>query len=125
MRVYLRHPANRLQSRQREQQRQKRQNPRRVHFEGALSAGIRVLTPVAPWCPYQGPLIRVERSGFYVTELDMPDPNVIWHTPAQTKFSVHKLMDLPLTVKRIPIDEVESKMEYEEHWHAAALWRRH
>ena len=116
VRVYLRHPARRLQSRQREQQRARRQNPRRVHFAGALSADIRVLTPVAPWCSYQGPLIRVQRSGFYVTELDMPDPNVIWHTPAQTKFSVHKLMDLPLTVKRIPIDEVESKMEYEEHW---------
>ena len=45
----------------------------------------------------------------------MPEPNVFWHTPARTKFSVDKLMDQPLTVKRIPIDEVETKLEWEEH----------
>ena len=43
------------------------------------------------------------------------EPNVMWHTPARTKFSVHKLSDQPLTVKRIPIDEVEAVMDWEEH----------
>jgi hypothetical protein len=112
VRVYLRQPANRLWNRQREQQRKKRQNPKRVQFEGALCAGIRVLTDVAPWCRYQGPFIRVDGSGPpYVTDLDNPEPNIFWHTPARTKFSVNKLMDQPLTVKRIPIDEVETKLE--------------
>ena len=130
VRVYLRHPARRLQNRQREQQRAARQNKRRVHFAGALNTSIRVLIPeqaMGAINPLAGSVYREESElpGFYVAEHDyMPNPNVIWHTPAQTKFSVHKLMDLPLAVKRIPVDEVDSKMEYAEHLDAAALWRR-
>ena len=93
-----------------------------MHFAGALNTGIRVLIPeqvMGTINPLAGSVYREESelSGFYVTEHgNMPNPNVIWHTPAQTKFSVHKLMDLPLTVKRIPIDEVDSKMDYAEYW---------
>ena len=59
--------------------------------------------------------IRVDAPESYVTRLDNDEPNVFWHTPARTKFSVDKLMDQPLTVKRIPIDEVETLMDWEEH----------
>ena len=117
VRVYLRRPANRLWDRQREQQRKQRRKPTRVHFEGALCADIRVLINVPPWSRYQKPVssIRMDAPESYVTRLDNDEPNVFWHTPARTKFSVDKLRDQPLTVKRIPIDEVETLMDWEEH----------
>ena len=105
VRVYLRNPAGRLQHRKREQQRAARRNKRRVHFAGALNTDIRVLTPMpiaALVNPFAAKAYRdegMDRTGFYVTEHDyLADPCVIWQTPMRTKFRVHKLMDLPLTV---------------------------
>ena len=119
--VYLRHPVRRLQHRQREQQRAARLNPRIVHFAGALDTDIRVLIPeqvMGAMNPYAGSVYRAESelSGYYVAGHSYePDPNVIWHSPARNKFSVHKLRNLPFTVKRIPIDDADSKMDYEEY----------
>ena len=125
VKAYLRTPAGRLQNCKREQQRAARLNEldqRSVHFAGALSTDIRVLTAmtnpgfVNPFAADAHRGDGTDRTGFYVTEHDyLADPCVIWQTPMQTHFSVLKLMDLPLTEKRIPIDEVDSKMDYVEH----------
>ena len=117
VRDYLRRPLNRLWDAQRKQQRQHRRKPTRVQFEGALCTDIRVFINVSPAHQYQKPAssIRIDAPESYVTRWSATEPNVIWHTPARTKFSVHKLSDPPLTVKRIPIDEVETLLDWEEH----------
>ena len=110
-----------------------------VHFAGALSTDIRVLLPLPNHFSNEGgcnpftldayrdeSVIHVgygmgtDDPGWRVTRHSYKrDPHVIWQTPIPTIFAVDQtpegLMDLPLIVKRIPIDEVDSKMDYAEH----------
>jgi len=110
-----------------------------VHFAGALSTGIRVLLPLPDHhnnegecnqytpgayrpeeCMHIGFGMGADDPGWRVTKHSYKrDPHVIWQTPILTIFAVDQTpegpMDLPLIVKRIPIDEVDSKMDYAEH----------
>ena len=130
VRVYMRTPMGRYLTRERGQDRGMRESfgIARVRFAGALSTDIHVLMPLPnsgdanPFTPdaYRdepGHVSHFSRDpGWHVTEHDYtPDPHVIWQTPIRTIFAVEQLMDLPLIVKRIPIDEVDSKMDYAEH----------
>ena len=99
---------------------------------GALSTDIRVLIPppncgvVNPFAPdaYRDVSGWYDNSfafdpGWSVTEHDYTlDPHVIWQTPIQTLFAVEQLINLPLIAKWVPIDEADSKMDYEEHRYA-------
>ena len=110
-----------------------------VHFAGALSTGIRVLLPLPDHHNNEGECNQYTPDAYRPEECmpigfgmgaDDPgwrvarhsykkDPHVIWHTPIPTIFAIDQtpegLMDLPLIVKRIAIDEVDSKMDYAEH----------
>jgi hypothetical protein len=62
-------------------------------------------------------LYRAESAEPYrVTEHDSHDvQHVIWNLPMQTHLNERELMDLSYTHKRIAVDEVESKMNDDEH----------
>ena len=109
-----------------------------VHFVAALGTDIRVLIAVPngglvnPFAidAYRGNGKSPHRwhgheaEQWYVTEHDYtPDPCAIWKTPMPTIFKVEQLMDLPLTTKWIPIDEVDSEGLCGASV-CAALWRR-
>ena len=127
----MRTPMGRYLTREREQRRKGQADWGlcSVHFAGALSTDIHVLTPLPNFGdvnPFTPDAYRDESGlhvshfgrdpGWHVTEHHYtPDPHVIWQTPIRTIFAAEQLMDLPLRVKRIPIDEVDSKMDYAEH----------
>ena len=119
----MRTPTGRYLERERKQQRALRENQRAVCFAGAFSTDIRELTSMPHNDPAVNPFADACRGDgtydseqFYVTEHDhTPAPCVIWKALMQTHFKEEQLMDLPLTAKRIAIDEVDRKMDYVEH----------
>jgi hypothetical protein len=117
---FRRTPQGRYRNGERKRQRAKRMDQRIVTFAPTLSTEVRVLTPMPFSSESTSPYVDVYRPSdtgpFFVTEHAYAcEQHVIWNLPMQTHLNDKELMDLSYTHKRVAVDEVDSKLNYDEH----------